>query len=212
MELSPPSGRAAAAPPNDDMVRAKKALRRSMRRLRRQVAPADALRAGTAAADHLLRAPECRALGADGALVAVYAALPEELPTAPLIERLRTRGAVLVYPRVTPGQKRLTFHRVAGAAELRPGVLSIPEPPADAPVVPVERIGLFVVPGLAFDPAGNRLGFGAGHYDITLADNPHALRVGMAYEFQVVDAVPAGPGDVRMGLVVTDAGVRRCAR
>ncbi len=205
MELS-------AVPPDDSMVRAKNALRRSMRRLRRQVTPADATRAGAAAADHLLRAPECRPLLGDGALVAVYASLPEELPTTTLIERLRGRGCVLAFPLVTPGQKRLSFHRVADPAELRPGVLSILEPPADAPVVPVEHIGLFVVPGLAFDPAGNRLGFGAGHYDITLTDNPHALRVGMAYEFQVVDRVPAGPGDARMGLVVTDAGVRRCVR
>src|SRR5262245_29734962 len=151
MELSPPSGRAAAAAPDDDMARAKNALRRSMRRLRRQVAPADALRAGAAAADHLLRAPEVRPLTGDGALVAVYASLPEELATGPLIDELRARGAVLVYPRVTPGQKRLSFHRVADPAELQPGVLSIPEPPADAPVVPIEHIGLFVVPGLAFD-------------------------------------------------------------
>jgi 5-formyltetrahydrofolate cyclo-ligase len=197
---------------HDDMVRAKNALRRSMRRLRRKVAPADALRAGAAAADHLLRAPECQVLVGDGALVAVYASLPEEIPTGPLSDELRARGVVLAYPRVVAGQKRLSFHRVADPDELRPGVLSIPEPPADAPVVPIEHIGLFVVPGLAFDPAGNRLGFGAGHYDITLTDNPHALRVGMAYEFQVVERVPAGPGDARMGLLVTDAGVRRCVR
>jgi 5-formyltetrahydrofolate cyclo-ligase len=200
------------APAGDDMVRAKKALRRSMRRLRRQVAAADAQRAGAAAADHLLLTPECRAALATGAVIAVYASLAEELPTGPLVDQLRARGVALAYPRVVAGQKRLSFHRIADPAELRPGVLSIPEPPADAPVVPVERIGMFVVPGLAFDPAGNRLGFGAGHYDITLSDNPSALRIGMAYEFQVVDRVPAGPNDVPMGMVVTDAGVRRCGR
>lgn len=194
------------------MVRAKNALRRSMRRLRRQVAAADALRAGAEAADHLLCAPECRPLTLDGCLVAVYASLPEELPTGPLIEALQGRGVTLCYPRVIRGQKRLVFQRVEDPAELQPGCLTIPEPPVDAPVVPVERIGLFVVPGLAFDGRGNRLGFGAGHYDITLADNPRALRVGFAYEFQVVERVPAGPGDTPMSLVVTDAGVRRCGR
>jgi len=212
MELFPPPSPAPALPIGDETARSKNALRRSMRRLRQQVTPFDATRAGRAAADHLRCTTELLPLLGAGAMVALYAAMPEELPTAPLAELLLARGVALAFPRVIRGQRRLSFHRIADPGELRPGTLDIHEPPADAPVVPVERFDLFVVPGLAFDAVGNRLGFGKGHYDSTLTDNPRALRVGFAYEFQVVERVPAMPGDAPMNLVVTDAGVRRCGR
>jgi 5-formyltetrahydrofolate cyclo-ligase len=77
--------------------------------------------------------------------------------------------------------------------------------------VPVDHISLFIVPGLAFDANGNRLGWGAGHYDVTLSKNLEALRVGFAYEAQIVDTVPAGPHDLPMHMTVTEAGVRRHA-
>jgi 5-formyltetrahydrofolate cyclo-ligase len=77
--------------------------------------------------------------------------------------------------------------------------------------VPVDHIGLFIVPGLAFDARGNRLGWGAGHYDITLSKNTEALRVGFAYEAQIVDHVPTGPHDLPMHMTITDAGVHRHA-
>ena len=129
--------------------------------------------------------------------------------TAPIAAALAAEGTPLAYPRVTLGQRWLTFHRIGSPDELTPGTFDIPEPPTTAPVVPARRIGVFLVPGLAFDRQGNRLGWGMGHYDTTLSNNLEALRVGLAYETQLVDQVPVDGHDLPMHLIVTERGVVR---
>jgi 5-formyltetrahydrofolate cyclo-ligase len=145
-------------------------------------------------------------------MVGVYASMRSELRTAPLVEMLLARGTAVAFPRVVPGQLRLEFHRVGALADLEPGCFSIPEPTSAAPIVPVTNIDLFVVPGIAFDASGNRLGWGAGHYDVTLAAHTRALRVGFCFECQVVDVVPSTSTDLPMDLVVTEQRVLRPGR
>ena len=67
----------------------------------------------------------------------------------------------------------------------------------------------FVVPGLAFDRAGGRIGWGRGHYDATLAAAPNARRIGLAFECQLVAEVPHAPHDVRLHFVVTELDTYR---
>ncbi len=67
-----------------------------------------------------------------------------------------------------------------------------------------------LVPLLAFDRSGRRLGYGGGFYDRTLAALPHAARLGCAFAAQEMDAVPAGPHDVRLEAVATERGIVRC--
>jgi 5-formyltetrahydrofolate cyclo-ligase len=78
--------------------------------------------------------------------------------------------------------------------------------------VPPEMIDLVVVPGLGFDLSGNRLGRGRGFYDRFLSrDGLHAVSCALAFEDQVVEQLPATPGDVRVHMLVTEAQVRRFA-
>jgi 5-formyltetrahydrofolate cyclo-ligase len=70
---------------------------------------------------------------------------------------------------------------------------------------------LFLVPGLAFDARGARLGRGAGSYDRALARHVNALRIGLAYEFQLVQRLPEAAWDIRMDAVATDARLVDCA-
>ncbi len=191
------------------MAAAKGELRRSMRRMRESMAPEDAVRASGAIATTLIGEPAMRAAIARGGFVALYAAMRGEVDTAPIAAALAAEGVPLAYPRVTLGQRSLTFHRVGSADELAPGTFDIPEPLASAPVVPARRIAVFLVPGLAFDRQGNRLGWGMGHYDTTLSNNLEALRVGLAYETQLVDQVPVGGHDLPMHMIVTERGVVR---
>lgn len=195
-----------------EMADRKQSLRRSMRRKRATISP-EAARAGArAAAERFAGLPETARVIAAGGMVAVYAAMRHEISADPIADALAERGVTLAYPRVVPGTRRLVFHRVADRGELRMGTFSILEPDASAPVAPVERIDLFVVPALAFDRAGNRLGWGAGHYDTTLNDNLEAPRVGLAYESQIVDHVPSGAHDLPMHVIVTDAAEYRGTR
>ena len=114
----------------------------------------------------------------------------------------RDAGRTTYYPRVEGG--RLAFRR-ATRDQLVPGRFGIPEPAASAPSLPRDAGDvLVVVPGLAFDRRGNRLGTGKGYYDRALPEYPHATRIGVALEVCMVDRIPVEQWDVPMHLVVTE--------
>jgi 5-formyltetrahydrofolate cyclo-ligase len=144
------------------LLEAKANLRRVMRATRDALGPA-ARRAATAqACQRLLALPEVQAARS----LAVFSAIRGELDLAPLISDRRAAGAQILYPRVVAGlSPRLRFHVVLQPGQLVPGAYGIPEPPAEAPEVPAEAIEVVLVPGLAFDGAGRRLGYGGGYYD-----------------------------------------------
>src|SRR6185295_17154395 len=102
---------------------------------------------------------------ARGTTVSVYIAIGDEADPSPLIEALRKRGHVIALPRVVGKGKPLAFHRYEEGTALLPGVFGLSQPVQDWPeAVP----DVLVVPLLAFDAQGNRLGYGAGFYDRTL--------------------------------------------
>jgi 5-formyltetrahydrofolate cyclo-ligase len=140
--------------------------------------------------------------------VALYAALGDEVATAPLFELCCAHGKGILMPRVA--EPRLEFAPVASLGELRPGRYGVEEPPMERPAEPVAAEDLVLVPGVAFDRDGNRLGRGGGHYDRTFPPGqPSPQLFGVAYAFQVVAAVPHGPGDRRVDGIVTENGIHR---
>jgi 5-formyltetrahydrofolate cyclo-ligase len=153
-------------------------------------------------ARHLAGAPELAACRR----IVLYAASGGELPTGPLLREAQRRGLPVLWPRVTA--EGLVF-AACEAAALVPGFAGTGEPPAAAPASPLAPGDLIVLPGLAFDAAGRRLGRGGGHYDRALAASPGPLRVGVGYAFQLLEQVPAGGGDQRVDMVVTEAGLLR---
>ena len=120
------------------------------------------------------------------------------------------RGIKIAYPRVVAA-RQLAFHWVESAEELSAGVWGIAEPVAKTPVVAIGSIDAIVVPGLAFDMAGRRLGWGRGYYDSALAEHGDALRIGFGYECQVVNKVPAANADAPMDLLVTEGRAMVCS-
>lgn len=176
-----------------------------MCRLRRAISREAGLCAARAAAELVLSLPELESARAVG----LYAALPGELSTDELAEALRQRGVVVAYPRIVPGTRALCFHRVADPAAMIAGPFGITQPAADAPEIAVVELDLLVVPGLAFDLHGGRLGWGKGFYDTTLATPGGPLRVGFAHACQIVEAVPCMAHDVPMDIVVSDTGILR---
>lgn len=139
--------------------------------------------------------------------VHTYVALPGEVETRPLIRSALRTGKRILVPRVAATQ--LEHVEIVGLDDLRPGTMGIPEPGPDRkPVSNLGMIDLVVVPGLIFDRQGRRLGFGKGFYDRFLSqlDVP---TVGLAFEEQLSDVVPAGPDDRRVDLVVTEEAVYR---
>lgn len=142
---------------------------------------------------------------ARGGIVALYAAKGSEVDTAKLDAALRGWQMRVVYPRVVDRSRELAFAHAA-PHELVAARFGLREPPADAPHVDVASIAAFVIPGVAFDRAGGRIGWGRGHYDATLARaDAHAVRIGLAYECQLVDHVPREAHDALVHVIVTEA-------
>lgn len=173
-----------------------------MRSLRGAVTRDQAERAGHAVAEHLAGLPAF----ADASHVALFASLSDELPTRPVFDAALARGKLALFPRVEGD--RLVFAPLARWKDLRPGRYGVAEPPHDvAARVPD---ALVLVPGVAFDARGGRLGRGGGYYDRTFAFDaePGLLLLGVGYAFQVVDAVPEERHDRRMDGVMTERGIR----
>jgi len=140
--------------------------------------------------------------------VLAYAAFGSEVGTDAITARVLAEGKRLVLPRVTP--EGLVLHLVDDLkTDLVAGVWGIAEPDPERPVVAPGEIDLFLLPGVAFDLGGNRLGYGRGYFDQVLAGSPGA-KVALAFDGQVVDQVPAGPADVPVDMVVTPTRVVRC--
>lgn len=179
----------------------KRSLRRRLRAARRQVAPEVVHEAGLAVA---------RALVAEawwGArTVAAFCSLPGEVDMGPVLAAAWSAGLEVALPRVVGAGRALALHRVGPADTLVPGVFGLREPPAGWPEVRREDVGLWLVPALAVDHRGVRLGYGAGYYDRTLAGCA-GLRLAALREAERVDTLPVDPWDEPMHGVVTEAGV-----
>ena len=139
-----------------------------------------------------------------------YASFGTELDTRPLLRRVLDGGRRLVLPRVERAARRLALYQVGDLdTDLQPGTWGIPEPAPERcrPVMP-DEIDFVLVPGVAFDHHGGRVGHGGGYYDRLLAAWPLPVPplVAAAFELQVVPAVPVLPTDHRVDLVVTESG------
>jgi 5-formyltetrahydrofolate cyclo-ligase len=186
----------------------KAALRAAARDAVSRMTPEQRLAASEVIAETVWRLPEIS--GARKLLV--FAALPDEVPTSGIIERARRRGISIVYPRCLPGARELELRAVMSDDLLRPGAHGIREPDVECPLVEPAEIDAALVPGLAWDRTGARLGRGAGYYDRLLAgDGWRGFRCGIFLDAQRAAALPVDAWDVRLDAVVTESGILRIA-
>lgn len=126
-----------------------------------------------------------------------------EVDLRPLDTTLRARGVRIAYPAIDADTNVMTFRFVDDVSALEDKGYGFMEPAADAPVA--TALDAIIVPAIAVDPTGHRIGYGAGYYDRTLpAFAPPAVSIAVAYDWQLVAEVPATEGDVRVAWVVTD--------
>jgi 5-formyltetrahydrofolate cyclo-ligase len=113
----------------------------------------------------------------------------------------------VAWPRIRPGDRCLDLAEAA-PGELVPGPVRALEPPPGALAVNPGEVDLVVVPAVAFDAQGHRLGRGGGYYDATLAVlPPRCFRAGLAFDLQIVPSLPLEPHDARVDAVVTESRV-----
>ncbi len=146
----------------------------------------------------------------DSQTVMLYMALPQEAQTAAILAESRYQGKRVTVPVVKPCGL-VAAELPTGQLQFQPGPFDIPEPAVSTAIIPPEDINCVMVPGIAFDRRGARLGFGKGYYDRFLCQLPATTHVcGLAFSVQIVQHVPDLPHDVRMQSLVTDQGVLLC--
>jgi 5-formyltetrahydrofolate cyclo-ligase len=147
-----------------------------------------------------------------GMVVSGYSPLKSEISPLPLMHRLADAGAGLALPVVMGRGQPLLMRAWSFGAPLGAGVWGIREPRADAPEVLPD---ILVVPLLAFDRTGHRIGYGAGYYDMTIArlrTMKPITAVGLAFACQEIEVVPSTPRDARLDLVLTENGDIDCRK
>jgi 5-formyltetrahydrofolate cyclo-ligase len=188
------------------LAQAKAELRDSMRRLRAALGEDQRATAGLRAAERLLASGLMT--GAD--TVMAFRSFGAEIPTQPLIEALAAGGVRLALPFLREGRIEAAPFRLGDA--LVPTAFG-PLEPADPVALDPPAIDAVVVPGLAFDRSGSRLGYGGGHFDRFLPRLRREVpRVGFAFDLQLLTsgAVPRGPNDEPVHYVVTEREVVDC--
>ena len=135
--------------------------------------------------------------------VLFYAALSDEVDVWPLLEVAIAEGKIVALPRYCSEQEYYGAARLQDpGSDTKPGQFGIREPTADCPGVPLNQLDLILVPGVGFDLNGRRLGRGKGYYD-RLLTGVRGAKCGLAFEKQIVMAIPAGPHDITLDYIVT---------
>jgi 5-formyltetrahydrofolate cyclo-ligase len=185
---------------------AKEQMRENLRRLRAGV-PSDLSEAACLGIwDNFRSTPQFRKAKGVGA----FASTPGEINTFPLLEGILSAGKRLYLPRVVKGKTHFDFYPVSDLKNLEPGAFGILEPTGHKPAA-WDELDTVLVPGLAFDFKGDRLGFGKGYYDRVLPLlKKSTLIIGVAYSFQIVDKVPVSTEDVPVKALLSEKGYFPC--
>lgn len=183
----------------------KQSLRTAMLERRRRISMADRAAWGQAAQSGLLSTPEYTAAN----VLALYSPVRDEVPTDAVFRAARKAGKRVAYPRVAA--VGLEFVEVSDLGDLRHGRFGILEP-AGASLFPLEAIDLMVIPGVAYDLEGFRLGYGKGCYDRFLhGSDVKPRRAGFCYELQLTASLPVENHDIAMHLLITESRILRFA-
>jgi len=177
----------------------KKALRREIGAKKRALNAAEIESRSALLADKLYKTPQYR----DCQSLYAYLSFNQEVRTNPIIQRAWADGKRVAVPKVVGDE--MVFIRIDSFEGLAPqGAFHIMEPIEDGPVAGDEK-ALILMPGLAFDPEGHRVGYGGGYYDRFLEKEPDHPLVALCYDFQLYDRLEVEAHDVPVDVVLTDA-------
>lgn len=187
-------------------MKSKVHLRERILSLRKRLSPEDREAKGLRIAGRLEELWEFR----QAKTVLAYASFRSEVPTGMIIRKMLEQGKRVLLPVAEVKEHRLLPIEVRGMEDLVPGYAGIPEPRNATQPVPREEIELVLVPGVAFDLDGHRLGYGLGFYDRFLADLKASLpKIGLAYEVQILERLPAKDHDLPLTAIITEERIIR---
>lgn len=173
----------------------KKALRTQIRQLKRGMTQEDIARRSQKLLEKFCATEEYRKAET------IYGYLPynQEVRTTPILAKALADGKRVAVPKVYGEEMRFIYMEDLNA--VASGFSGIPEPVADTPVA-ADETALVLMPGLAFDPQGHRMGYGGGFYDKFLSREPNHPTVALCYDFQMFDFLETEAHDIPVDLVI----------
>ena len=133
-------------------------------------------------------------------IVLAYSALPDEVTTQVLIDELAEQGKTILLPRIV-NDTDMKLCRYTGLQDLQVGAYGILEPREEL-FTDYDTIDVAIIPGMAFDTDGHRLGRGKGYYDRLLTRIPYLYKIGLCFSWQMIDHVPIDEHDIVMDEVI----------
>lgn len=141
-----------------------------------------------------------------------YVSVRGEVKTSEMISESLSHGKKILVPSADVKHKKLMISEIHDLNELSPGAFGIPEP-KHPHMFPLDKIDLVIIPGVAFDRLGNRVGYGTGFYDRFLKKLKKGVPfIALGYDFQIVHEIPANRMDVKVHKIVTEKGIINCEK
>ena len=192
-------------------MRTKDEIRLEMREKRKTITKEERLEAGKEISRKLIESDISLVVRAS--CIALYLSTPHEIPTRYIARAIWEASREIAVPYWSKTNNKYKFTRMTPTSKRSPGKLGIREPRKRIPIAPLD-IDAFIIPGLAFDAQGGRLGFGAGIYDEILSQSrKSAPKIALCYDWQVMDEpLPLETHDICMDWIVTDKRVIACKR
>lgn len=183
----------------------KKLLRQKILEKRNELNHREAHNASNGAVQNLLSLPQFQKADT----VFIYLSFNKEIDTRSIIEVAWHKQKRVLVPVCRKEDKSLLLSELKCFTEIGRGTWNIPEPKKEyIRPIPREQVSLAIIPGLAFDLRGSRLGYGAGYYDRFLPQlPPECPLIALAYDFQVIEHIPCEPHDVPVNIIVTEKRV-----
>ena len=186
----------------------KEEIREKYRKIRAQIPSETRKHADSQIAERLFNRPEYR----DARIIYCYMSFKDEADTASIIDKSLRLGKQVALPRVS-GKRKMEFFFISGQKDLVTGFMGIKEPAgycleASAP----SEDALVLLPGLAFDRSGARLGYGGGFYDTYLAKHAGCKKAALAYSAQIAPEIPTEPVDVKTDMIITEKELIICSQ
>ena len=167
----------------------KTALRKQIREKKRAMTPQQIQQASCDLAEQFLRSPLYR----EAATIYGYLPYNQEVRTVPMLEQALRDGKRVAVPKVYGDEMKFIY--LTDLSQVEKGYAGIPEPIGDEPVAD-DKTALVLMPGLAFDPQGHRIGYGGGFYDKFLASEPEHPTVALCYDFQMLPQLDTEEFDI----------------
>ena len=143
--------------------------------------------------------------------IALYSQVRSEVDTSFIFKHSRLLGKTIYFPKVC--NDTLRFYEVSDLTYLKTGSFGVKEPDSQAKKeVSLDNIDLFIIPAICFDKSGSRIGYGKGYYDKALSNINSNKKIGLAFNFQIIDSIPKEFFDKHVGYIATESGVTKTYR